>query len=204
MAIRVGTKRKIQVCYSCYFFWALSTLEIIATDPSQAAEQLRNFATHLSGFTASFKVSAGEEGTPSAQIIMRIPAEHFDDTRAQVRTIAKAVEQDTVEARDVTREDVNQEASLRNSRAEEAQYLDRCGPRVMRQLQLAGHLRLRRPACLRDGPRPFAPAVWQGKMAGCFAVATSMWAPTRWTTTRWPAPKRCRDVRCANSRISAT
>ncbi len=99
------------------------TLEIIATDPSQAAEQLRNFATHLSGFTASFKVSAGEEGTPSAQIIMRIPAEHFDDTRAQVRTIAKAVEQDTVEARDVTCEDVNQEASLRNSRAEEAQYL---------------------------------------------------------------------------------
>ncbi len=99
------------------------TLEIIATDPSQAAEQLRNLATHLSGFTASFKVSAGEEGTPSAQIIMRIPAEHFDDTRAQVRTIAKAVEQDTVEARDVTREDVNQEASLRNFRAEEAQYL---------------------------------------------------------------------------------
>src|SRR6266480_1763495 len=54
---------------------------------------------------------------------MRIPAEHFDDARAQVRTIAKAVEQATVEARDVTREDVNQEASLRNFRAEEAQYL---------------------------------------------------------------------------------
>jgi len=54
---------------------------------------------------------------------MRIPAEHFDDARAQVRTIVKAVEQATVEARDVTREDVNQEASLRNFRAEEAQYL---------------------------------------------------------------------------------
>jgi hypothetical protein len=99
------------------------TLEIIATDPSQAAEELRNLATHLSGFTASLRVSAGEEGTRSAQIIMRIPAEHFDDARAQVRTIAKAVEQDTVEARDVTREDVSHEASLRNSRAEEAQYL---------------------------------------------------------------------------------
>ena len=54
---------------------------------------------------------------------MRIPTEHFDDARAQVRTIAKTVEQDTVEARDVTREDVNHEASLGNSRAEEAQYL---------------------------------------------------------------------------------
>jgi hypothetical protein len=54
---------------------------------------------------------------------MRIPAEYFDDARAQVRRIAKTVEQDTTEARDVTREYVDQEASLRNSRAEEAQYL---------------------------------------------------------------------------------
>ena len=99
------------------------TLEIIATDPSQAAEQLRNLATHLSGFAVSSKVSAGDEGTRSAQVTMRIPAGHFDDARAQVRAIAKAVEQDTVEVRDVTREYVNQEASLRNSRAEEAQYL---------------------------------------------------------------------------------
>jgi hypothetical protein len=98
------------------------TLEIIATDPSQAAEELRNLATHLSGFAVSLKVSGSDEGTRSAQITMRIPAGHFDEARAQVRTIAKAVEQDTVEVRDVTREYVNQEASLRNSRAEEAQY----------------------------------------------------------------------------------
>ena len=50
-------------------------------------------------------------------------AEHFDEARSQVRGIAKTVEQDTVEVRDVTREYVNQEATLRNSRAEEAQYL---------------------------------------------------------------------------------
>jgi hypothetical protein len=54
---------------------------------------------------------------------MRIPAEYFDNARAQVRRIANTVEQDTIEARDVTREYVDQEASLRNSRAEEAQYL---------------------------------------------------------------------------------
>lgn len=55
---------------------------------------------------------------------MRIPAEHLDEARAQVRTaIAKVVEEDTIEARDVTREYVDQEAKLRNLRAEEAQYL---------------------------------------------------------------------------------
>lgn len=99
------------------------TLEIIATDPLQAAEQLRNLATHLSGFVVSSKVSGSDERTRSAQVTMRIPAEYFDDARAQVRKIAKTVEQDTIEARDVTREYVDQEASLRNSRAEEAQYL---------------------------------------------------------------------------------
>jgi hypothetical protein len=98
-------------------------LEVIATDPLLAAEQLRNLATHLSGFVVSSKVSGSDERTRSAQVTMRIPAEHFDEARAQVRTIAKAVEQDAVEARDVTREYVDQEATLRNSRAEEMQYL---------------------------------------------------------------------------------
>ena len=99
------------------------TLEIIVTDPLQAAEQLRNVAALLSGFVVSSKVSGSDERTRSAQVTMRIPAEHFDEARAQVRTIAKAVEQDTIEARDVTREYVDQEATLRNSRAEELQYL---------------------------------------------------------------------------------
>jgi hypothetical protein len=99
------------------------TLEIIASDPAQAAEQLRNLATHLSGFVVNSKVSGSDERMQSAQVTVRIPAEHFDEARAQVRVIAKSVEQDVVEARDVTREYVDQEAALRNARAEEQQYL---------------------------------------------------------------------------------
>jgi hypothetical protein len=100
------------------------TLEIIVTDPLRAAEQLRDLATHFSGFVVSSNVNGSEEGARSAQVTMRIPAERLDEARAQVRTtIAKAVEEDTIEARDVTREYVDQEAKLRNLRAEEAQYL---------------------------------------------------------------------------------
>lgn len=99
------------------------TLEIIATDPWEAAEQLRNLAEHLSGFVVSSKVSGSDKRTRSAQVTMRIPAEHFDEGRAGVRTIAKAVEEDDTETRDVTREDVHQEATLRNSRTEEIRYL---------------------------------------------------------------------------------
>ena len=99
------------------------TLEIISADPLQAAEQLRNLAMHLSGFVVSSKVSGSDERMQSAQVTLRIPADHFDEARAQVRAIAKSVEQDTVEARDVTREYADQEAALRNARAEEQQYL---------------------------------------------------------------------------------
>lgn len=99
------------------------TLEIIAADPLQAAEQLRDLATRLSGFVVSSKISGSDEHMQSAQVTVRIPADHFEEGRAQVRAIAKSVEQDMIEARDVTREYVDQEAALRNARAEEQQYL---------------------------------------------------------------------------------
>src|SRR5579862_1589551 len=98
------------------------TLEIIATDPSHAAEQVRSLAARLSGFVVTSQVT-GSEQTRSAQVTIRIPAERFDEARAQVRELAISVEQDSIEAHDVTREYVNQTATLRNCRAEEAQYL---------------------------------------------------------------------------------
>ena len=99
------------------------SIEIIVSDPLQTAEQLRTLAVNFSGFVVSSSVNGSDEGTRFAQVSMRIPAEHFDEARAEVRKIAKTVEQDTIEAHDVTRESVNQEAALRNARGEEAQYL---------------------------------------------------------------------------------
>jgi hypothetical protein len=99
------------------------SIEIIVSDPLQTAEQLRTLAVNFSGFVVSSNVNDSDEGTRFAQVSMRIPAEHFDEARAEVRKIAKTVEQDAIEAHDVTRESVNQEAALRNARAEEAQYL---------------------------------------------------------------------------------
>ena len=99
------------------------TLDIIAGNPLQAADQLRDLAARLSGFVVSSKVSGSDEQTRSAQVTIRISADRFDGARAEVRKIAQAVEEDSVEARDVTREYVDQEATLRNYRSEEVQYL---------------------------------------------------------------------------------
>jgi hypothetical protein len=99
------------------------SLEIIVSDPLQATEQLRSLAVKFSGFVAGSNINGGDEGARSALVSMRIPAEHFDEVREQVRKIAKTVELDSIEARDITRESMNQEAALRNAQAEEAQYL---------------------------------------------------------------------------------
>jgi len=98
-------------------------LEITVADPLRAADQLRAVASELSGFVVSSKVSGQDEQMQSAEVTLRIPAGHFDEARARAKAVAASVEEDTVEARDVTSDYVDQEAVLRNTRAEEQQYL---------------------------------------------------------------------------------
>jgi uncharacterized protein DUF4349 len=99
------------------------TLQIDMADPALAAEQLRELAEKLSGFVVSSRVYADGQGAESADVVVRIPAGRFDEARQRIRAMAKTVEEDTVEARDVTSEHVDQVVRLRNARVEEAQYL---------------------------------------------------------------------------------
>jgi hypothetical protein len=52
-----------------------------------------------------------------------VPAAKFDDVRIQIRKLGLRVENESIEAQDVTRQYVDQEARLRNLCAEEQQYL---------------------------------------------------------------------------------
>jgi hypothetical protein len=101
----------------------IGTFEIIAPDPLQTAERLRSLTGELSGFVVNFSASGSDRQSRSAQLSLRIPAASFDEARAQVRKVGGTVARETIEARDVTRDNVDQAAALRNARAEEAQYL---------------------------------------------------------------------------------
>jgi hypothetical protein len=101
----------------------IGTFEISASDPLQTAEQLRGLAAALSGFVMNFSTSGSDRQSRSAQLSLSIPAASFDEARARVRKITGTVARETVEARDVTRDYVDQNAALRNAGAEEAQYL---------------------------------------------------------------------------------
>ena len=97
-------------------------MRIVVTKPSAAVNQIARLATDSRGFVANSAV-AGDGNQQTAQVVVRIPAESFDEVRRQVLALAVEVQIDSIESRDVTREYTDQRATLRNLRATEEQYL---------------------------------------------------------------------------------
>ena len=52
-----------------------------------------------------------------------MPTDKFEEVRAQIRKLSLRVENERIDAQDVTKQYVEQEARLRNLRAQEQQYL---------------------------------------------------------------------------------
>jgi Domain of unknown function (DUF4349) len=98
------------------------SLYLVVKHPAEAAEQVRQLASRLGGFLVTSEVS-GDADAASASVTIRVPAPRFEEARAAIRKLGLRVESERVEAQDVTRQYVDQEAHLRNLRAEEQQYL---------------------------------------------------------------------------------
>ena len=99
-----------------------SSVELIVQKPSDAAEKIRALAEGMGGFLVSSEVSGGQDAT-GGSLTIRVPAARFEEARAAIRNLGLRVENEKIEAQDVTRQYVDQEASLHNLRAEEAQFL---------------------------------------------------------------------------------
>jgi len=99
-----------------------SSVDLVVQKPAEAAEKIRELAEGLGGFLVSSQVSGGSNAGGAAMTI-RVPAGRFEEARAEIRKLGLRVESEKVEAQDVTRQFVDEEANLRNLRAEEAQYL---------------------------------------------------------------------------------
>jgi hypothetical protein len=97
-------------------------LEILSRHPADTAGRIQALATELGGFVLNSNLSGGGE-SQSAEVRFRVPASRFDDARGQVRQLASTVQRENTQAQDVTREYADQQAKLRNLRAEEAQFL---------------------------------------------------------------------------------
>lgn len=99
-----------------------ATLEMLVQRPAETAEKIRELAERDGGFLVSSEVR-GQGDAVGATLTIRVPAEKFDNVRDEVRKLGVRVESERIEAQDVTRQYTDQEANLRNLRAEEQQYL---------------------------------------------------------------------------------
>lgn len=98
-----------------------ASMDLVAKDPADTSEKIRRLAEHLGGFLV--KSVTNGQGVQGAFLQVRVPAEHFEEARAEIRKLGLRVESERVEAEDVTRQYVDLDARLRNLRSEEAQYL---------------------------------------------------------------------------------
>jgi hypothetical protein len=99
-----------------------AAIGLIVKTPAESAEKIIQLAQSAGGFLVTSQVNGGTDAT-SATLSVRVPAAKFDEVRAQIRKLGLRVESESIEAQDVTKQYVDQEARLRNLRAQEQQYL---------------------------------------------------------------------------------
>lgn len=98
-----------------------SSLELVVYHPAEVAESITAVAERLGGYLVNSQ--GGGQNVTAATLTIRVPAGQFERARAEIRKLGLRVETERIDAQDVTRQYVDQDANLRNLRAEEAQYL---------------------------------------------------------------------------------
>jgi hypothetical protein len=97
------------------------TLAMVVQHPAQIAQQITAMAESMGGYLVS--AEGGGQDADAASLTIRVPSQRYEQARAEIRKLGLRVENEKVDAQDVTRQYVDQDANLRNLRAEETQYL---------------------------------------------------------------------------------
>jgi len=92
-----------------------SSLDMIVAHPAEILEMIVVVAGNLGGYVETS--NSGGSDAPVATLTVRVPADRFEQARAEIRKLGVRVESERVDAQDVTRQYVDQDASLRNLRA---------------------------------------------------------------------------------------
>lgn len=100
------------------------SLSLLVKKAEEVAEQIRELAAGLGGFIADSKIYEVSANVKSGSVVIRVPADRFDEAMDGVKKLAVKVERENVSASDATEQFIDLEARLKNLRAEEAQYLE--------------------------------------------------------------------------------
>lgn len=98
-----------------------ASIEMVVQHPADIAQQITALAEKLGGYLVN--ANGGGQNATAGTLTVRVPVTQFEEARAEIRKLGLRVESEQFEAKDVTQEYVDQAATIRNLRAEEAQYL---------------------------------------------------------------------------------
>src|SRR5579862_5275241 len=98
-----------------------AAMSMVVRHPTEAADEITALAERLGGYLVS--AEGGGQDATRGTLTIRVPAARFEEARVAIRKLGLRVDAEKVDAEDVTQRYVDQDASLRNLRAEEAQYL---------------------------------------------------------------------------------
>ena len=99
-----------------------SSIDLLVKSPTEAANKIRALTEHVGGFLVRLQTNGAQDAT-NATLTIRVPVARFEEVGAEIRKLGMRVESEQMEAEDVTRQYIDQQARLRNLQAQEAQYL---------------------------------------------------------------------------------
>jgi hypothetical protein len=108
----------------------IGSLELEVADVADGYAKARQLALRLGGYVGDSAFATDAEGRPSATVVLRIPADRYDEALDALRPLATRVVSERSQETDVTAQVVDLEARLRNLRASEealVRLLDRAG-----------------------------------------------------------------------------
>src|SRR5260370_11326531 len=98
-------------------------LQIEAAAPAAVAEQIQGIAKRLGGDVLNSSLNNSSSDKPEISLLVHVPAAQLDQLREQIRGLHVHLNWERVASRDVGKEYVDTQATLRNEEAKEAQYL---------------------------------------------------------------------------------
>jgi hypothetical protein len=98
-------------------------LELVVRDVRAAAEQIRKLVDLNHGEINKLEIRNTTGGPVAATLAVRVPASGLENALAEFKKVAVRTEREQVSTRDVSGEFYDNEAHMRNLRAEEQQYL---------------------------------------------------------------------------------
>lgn len=90
-----------------------ATMELLVKNPQRTSEQIRQLAEQVGGFLVSSETNGGENAS-NASLTVRVPVTKFEQFRSQVSKLGLQVENEKLEAQDVTKQYIDSGARLRN------------------------------------------------------------------------------------------